>query len=69
MRTFIRSAWLAIFLSEFRWYRKVHGEKWMRSHIDFPVCSACWMDVPDTADRFYREPLWRGTPTIEVWPA
>lgn len=56
------------FLSEFEWYRRLHGGKWMRSHVDGPVHSCCWMDVPDHADVNYREPLWRGTPTFETWP-
>lgn len=48
------------FLSEYEWFRRFHGGKWMRSHVDHPVCSYLWMDVPDCATPDYREPGWRG---------
>lgn len=55
------------FLSEFRWFRRFHGGKWMRTHVDHPVCALLWLDVPDNADASYREGLWRGTPEFEDW--
>jgi hypothetical protein len=58
---------LNIFFGEYRWYRKLVGGKWMRAHIDFPVCSCLWLDVPNWADMNYREPLWRGTPKMEIY--
>jgi hypothetical protein len=57
---------LSIFFSEYSWYRRWHGGKWMRTHLDFPVCSTLWLDVPNWATSEYREPLWRGTPTFEI---
>lgn len=59
---------LSLFLSEYRWFRRWHGGKWMRVHIDSPVCATLWLDVPDYATSSYRESLWRGTPQMEVWP-
>lgn len=60
---------LRIFLSEYRWFRKWYGGKWFQTHVDFPVCSFMWLSVPDDAEPgIYREPLWRGTPNVEVWP-
>jgi hypothetical protein len=59
----------AAILSSFQWYRMAHGGKWFHVHVDFPVCSCVWCDVPDDAEPgVYREGLWRGTPTVEVWP-
>jgi hypothetical protein len=56
-----------VFLSERRWYRRLVGGRWERWHVDHPVCSCMWLDVPMDAPLDYREPLWRGTPEREVW--
>lgn len=53
---------LVALFSEFEWFRKLHGGKWMRTNVDFPVCSLLWLTVPDHATPEYREALWRGTP-------
>lgn len=62
IRKFARLRWIACFLSEYEWFRKIHGGKWMRTHVDYPVCSCLWLPVSDDATPEYREPLWRGTP-------
>lgn len=60
MKTFLK-----LFFSEYLWYRKWHGGKWARTHVDHPVCSTLWLDIPDHADESYREPGWRGNPVFE----
>ena len=62
MRRLVRRLRLECFFGEREWYRRLHGGKWMRTHLDFPVCSTLWLPVPDHATPNYREPLWRGTP-------
>lgn len=66
-KSVFRSTIVSAFMSEYSWYRRAYGGKWMQSHVDHPVCSCCWMDVPDYATLEYREPLWRGTPKMEIW--
>lgn len=56
------------FLGDYLWYRRLIGGKWCQTHVDFPVCSCLWLKVPDDCDDSYREGLWRGTPTFEVYP-
>lgn len=68
LRKFVRWKGLECFFSEYLWYRKLAGGKWMQTFVDHPVCSCLWLSVPDDADENYREPLWRGTPRMEKWP-
>lgn len=64
--------WPLSFLSEYQWYRRLHGGYWANCMVDWPVCSVVWCDV--AAEDFnqhgesYREPLWRGKPDWEHWP-
>lgn len=41
----LRNSWLAAFLSNYQWYRKLAGGKWERWWVDHPVCSDVWHDV------------------------
>jgi hypothetical protein len=65
MKTFIRWIWFRILFGQYEWYRKLHGGKWMMTHIEEPVYSVMWLDIPDDADETYREYNWRGTPIYE----
>ncbi len=73
IRQFLRwTRWPGAFLSEFLWYRKLHGGHWAQTMVDFPVVSVCWCDISDKAfaeyGEEYREGLWRGTPIWEYHP-
>lgn len=68
LRVIIRWAWFECFLSEFEWYRRLHGGYWAHVHVDFPVCSTLWLKVPGIPSPGYREPLWRGEPEFVFYP-
>ena len=62
----IKNRLFVAFLSEYKWYRKLHGGHWEKWHIDHPVCSCIWLDVNQcSVGTNYREPGWRGTPLCE----
>ena len=65
LRWIARRRWIACFLSEYEWFRRLYGGKWMRTHIACPVNSCLWLDVPDDATPAYREGNWRGTPEFQ----
>jgi hypothetical protein len=69
-RAWMRNWFLGYLLGRFRWYQrlsKCHWELWI---IDWPVCSAFWLDVDGCY--FEGEPprgLQRGTPYCDNRPA
>lgn len=52
---------LSCLFGEYEWFRRWHGGKWARVHVDWPVASTLWLPVPADAGPDYREGLWRGT--------
>jgi len=62
MKRIIRWRWFACFLSQFEWYRKLHGGLWVHVHVEEPCYSLMWLDCPEGVDETYREWNWRGTP-------
>ena len=49
--------------AEFRWYRWLRGGHWERWYIDYPVCSAMWLQQAHGV----RPGLGQGTPACEQW--
>lgn len=68
LRPLSRLSLVAALFGNSKSFRRIHGGKWFRVYVDLPVCAVCWLPVPDRATHGYREPGWRGTPIVEVWP-
>jgi len=67
MKKILNWVWFGVFFCEYRWYRKMAGGKWARTHIEEPCYSLMWLKIPKDATTEYREGNWRGTPTFEFY--
>lgn len=59
---------LEIMFCRYRWYRVLHGGRWVCYWIDAPVCAEVWRQwEADVDGQGRRYPLERGTPVIEEY--